>query len=160
MKTLYQAMVLMAVQSCFAAVAQAGTALYKSVDQQGRVTFSDAPVAGDQVEKVTVEDAGANVLSSASTQQLIKEQQDADRRSAAKKNTVEESWSERYQQAQLSVEQAERELQSAQTIQEGDMVGNALGGARPNARWIERLEQAEADLQARNAELDQLRRQR
>jgi hypothetical protein len=39
-------------------------------------------------------------------------------------------------------------------------VGSAYGGARPNAEWIERLEQAETDVELRRVELDKIKRQR
>jgi len=160
MKAVNKTIAVFAAQACAISALYAGTTLYKSVDDRGRVTYSDTPLAGDQVEKVAIPDGTANVLSSESAQRLIKEQEASDRQSATSQKAAEQDWSERYRQAERSVEQAERDLENAKTVQEGDLVGNALAGARPNAAWIERLEQAEANLQARRGELDQLRRQR
>ena len=160
MKAVNKTIAVFAAQACAISALYAGTTLYKSVDDRGRVTYSDTPLAGDQVEKVAIPDGTANVLSSESAQRLIKEQEASDRQSAASQKAAEQDWSERYRQAERSVEQAERDLENAKTVQEGDLVGNALAGARPNAAWIERLEQAEATLQARRGELDQLRQQR
>ena len=160
MKAANRIIVVLAAQACAISMLYAGTTLYKSVDDRGRVTYSDTPLAGDQVEKVAIPDGTANILSSESAQRLIKEQEESDRQVAASEKAARQDWNERYQQAELSVEQAERDLEDAKIVQEGDLVGNALSGARPNAAWIQRLEQAEVNLQARRSELDQLRRKR
>jgi hypothetical protein len=160
MKPVYVAMLMISALAGAGTTLYAGVTLYKSVDQDGHVTFSDAPTAGQSVESIELPSDNANVLASDSAQALIKEQGKADRQSETSRKTAEASWSDRYQQAQRDVEQAELELEEAQTIQEGDIVGNALGGARPNPAWVERLERAEADLALKHEALSQVRRQR
>jgi hypothetical protein len=118
------------------------TTLYKSVDEKGNVTYSDSPPAdASRTSEIDVGDA-------------------ADREQENRSRAQRQDWQQRYDQAKAELEQAERNLQRAEEIQEGDTVGSATGGARPNAAWIERLEQAEADLEEKQRAFDRVRRQR
>ena len=84
----------------------------------------------------------------------------ADKQAENRRAADNQDWQRRYEQAQADLAEAEKALKSAQEIQEGDTVGSAYGGARPNAEWIERLEQAETDVELRRVELDKVKRQR
>lgn len=144
--------------SC-AAVAQ--TTLYKSVDAQGNVTFSDTPpVDGAAADPIEISDTPANVLPSENIQEAMEEQQQADQRAAREQQAARQDWNQRYATAKAELEEAEKNLASAQQIKEGDTVGSAFGGARPNQKWIENLEQAERDVEEKQAALDKVRRER
>lgn len=141
--------------------ALAGTTLYKSVDKQGNVTFSDAPPAdGSSAQQVEISSDNANVLPSEDVQEQIQQQQQADKQAADRESVARQDWQARYEKAQADLELAQRTLKDAKEIQEGDTVGSAFGGARPNAEWIERLEQAETDVELRQRELDSIKRER
>ncbi len=140
--------------------ALAATTLYKSVDEQGNVTFSDAPPAdGSEAEKVDVQDSG-NVLPSGDLPQQMEQQQRADTKAAQQARSEQKDWQGRYDNARDELEQAEKTLESAKEIKEGDTVGSAFGGARPNQAWIDALEQAENDVETRREALKKLERER
>ena len=137
------------------------TTLYKTVDEQGRVTYSDEPPAGaTDVQEIEVKDGDMNVLPSAGVQEQIEQQQRADQQANNRRRADNQDWQQRYEKAQADLIAAEKALESAQEIQEGDTVGSAFGGARPNAEWLERLERAESDVGLRRDELDKVKRQR
>jgi hypothetical protein len=137
------------------------TTLYKTVDEQGKVTYSDEPPAGvTDAQEIEVKDDDMNVLPSTHVQDQIEQQQRADKQAENRRAADNQDWQRRYEQAQADLAEAEKALKSAQEIQEGDTVGSAYGGARPNAEWIERLEQAETDVELRRVELDKVKRQR
>jgi hypothetical protein len=139
----------------------AATTLYKSVDEQGNVTYSDSPpTSARQTQEIEVGDENLNVMPSESIEQQMREQEAADRQRENQRRAQQQDWQQRYAQAKAELEQAERDLQQAQEVQEGDMVGSATGGARPNAAWIERLERAEAALEEKQRAFDRIRRQR
>lgn len=141
--------------------ALAQTTLYKSVDAQGNVTFSDAPPAGDgAVDEIEISDTPANVLPSETIQQQIEEQQRADKQAADRAQIAKRDWQQRYDTAVAELEEAEKNLASAQEIKEGDTVGSAFGGARPNQKWIDNLESAERELEEKQAALAKVKRER
>jgi preprotein translocase subunit SecF len=139
----------------------AATTLYKTVDEQGNVTYSDAPPAGaKEVQEIDIKDGDMNVLPSEDVQEQIKQQQRVDKQAEDSRRADNQDWQQRYEKAQAELDAAEKALESAQEIQEGDTVGSAFGGARPNAEWIERLQRAESDVEHRRGELDKVKRQR
>lgn len=138
------------------------TTLYKSVDAQGKVTYSDAPPRDGKgkAQEITIEEERTNTMPSTDLQEQMRQQQNADEASKNRQIVADQDWQRRHDRAQDDLAQAKRNLESAKQVQEGDTVGSAYGGARPNAQWIERLEQAEADVEARQRELNQIKRQR
>jgi hypothetical protein len=139
----------------------AATTLYKSVDEQGNITYSDAP-PGDarDVEEIDIKEGNMNVLPSEDVQKQIERQKQQDKQAADRQRADNQDWQQRYEEAQAELTAAEQTLESAREIQEGDTVGSAYGGARPNADWIERLERAEADVVDKQQHLHQVKRQR
>ncbi len=137
------------------------TTLYKSVDEKGNVTYSDSPPAdANRTSEIDVGDENLNVMPSENIQQQMREQEATDREQENRRRAQQQDWQQRYDQAKEELEQAERNLQRAQEIREGDTVGSATGGARPNAAWIERLERAEAEFEEKQRAFDRVRRQR
>lgn len=139
----------------------AATTLYKSVDEQGNISYSDAP-PGDakDVEEIDIKDGDLNVLPSKDVQDQIEQQQQQDKQAADRQRADNQDWQQRYEKAQAELTESQQTLESAREIQEGDTVGSAYGGARPNADWIERLERAEADVVDKQQHLDKVKRQR
>lgn len=143
------------------ASAGAATKLYKSVDENGHVTFSDSAPAGvSRAEAIDIPEDEANILPSATISDQMEQQQKEDEQAARVRQQSHNDWSEQYDRAALELEEAERELEQAQQIREGDIVGSAFGGARPNADWVERLEQAENTVQLKQEALDKIKRAR
>lgn len=140
----------------------AGTTLYKTVDENGKISYSDQPpVNGAPAEEVVVEEDGiTNILPSADLQKQIDQQQRQDKQDADRKGAADKAWQQRYRSAQSELEQAQKDLASAKEIKEGDTVGSAFGGARPNANWIENLERAEAEVAEKQDALNKIKRQR
>ncbi len=137
------------------------TTLYKSVDEKGNVTYSDSPPADpSRTSEIEVGDDNLNVMPSDNIEQQMREQEAADRERENRRRAQQNDWQQRYDQARAELEQAERTVVRAREIHEGDTVGSATGGARPNAAWIERLERAEADLQEKQRAFDRVKRQR
>ena len=141
--------------------AVAATTLYKSVDEQGNISYSDAP-PGDarEVEEIDIKQGDMNVLPSEDVQQQIDQQKQSDKQAADRQRADNKDWQQRYEQAEAELSAAQQTLESAREINEGDTVGSAFGGARPNADWIERLERAEAYVVDKQQQLDQIKRQR
>lgn len=136
------------------------TTLYKTIDEKGNVSYSDSPPANaSRTSEIDISDKDLNVLPSEGIEQQLREQKAKDSQDANRRRVEQQDWQQRYQQAKADLEQAKRNLQRAEEIQEGDTVGSAFGGARPNAEWIERLEQAEADLAQKQQAFDKIKRQ-
>jgi hypothetical protein len=141
-------------------VGSIATTLYKTTDEQGNVSYSDSPPADtSRTSEINVSDKELNVLPSEGIEQQMREQKVKDSQDANRRRAEQQGWQQRYDQAKAELDQAKRNLQRAEEIQEGDTVGSAFGGARPNAEWIERLEQAEADLVQKQRAFDKIKRQ-
>ncbi len=141
-------------------VGSSATTLYKTTDEQGNVSYSDSPpVDTSRTSEISVSDKELNVLPSEGIEQQMREQKVKDSQDANRRRAEQQSWQQRYDQAKAELDQAKLNLQRAEEIQEGDTVGSAFGGARPNVEWIERLEQAEADLAQKQRAFDKIKRQ-
>lgn len=140
--------------------AVAATQLYRSVDAQGNVSFSDQPPASGKAATVDVSTRDMNILPSEGVEAEIQRQKQVDQEAAQQRAVDQREWQARYQQAEDELAAAQQALAEAQEIKEGDTVGSAFGGARPSEAWILRLEQAEADVDARRRALQQLKRER
>lgn len=140
--------------------AAAASTLYKSVDAQGRVTYSDQPPTSGSAEAIALPADAVNILPSEGLQEEMARQREADLKAQQQRARQQQEWSARYRAAEDELAEAQRALEQARKIQEGDMVGSALGGARPNAAWVERLEQAEADVAAKQRALEAIKRSR
>ncbi len=147
------------IAGCISAGSNA-TTLYKTTDAQGNVSYSDSPPADtSRTSEINVSDKELNVLPSEDIEQQMREQKVKDSQDANRRRVEQQDWQQRYDQAKAELDQAKRNLQRAEEIQEGDTVGSAFGGARPNIEWIERLEQAEADLVRKQRAFDNIKRQ-
>ncbi|MEJ2455729.1 MAG: DUF4124 domain-containing protein [Candidatus Thiodiazotropha sp.] len=138
----------------FAMLAQAviGEEIYRTVDEQGNVTFTDTPPAGGvEVERVE--------LPSGPSEQVRRE---AEQRNQKILNAAERAEQKREQekaQKQTRVKAAEQQLQEAQAhlaeakvIKDEDRQNLAGGKRRINPDYFERVKQAELEVeQARKA---------
>lgn len=142
--------VLLAVSSAFAE-----TTLYRWVDAQGNVHYSDTtPPKGVAAEKITVQDKNINTLPADKRQ--VQEMQAEQRRQQMYQSRALDDWQRRYKAAQQELQAAREQLKQAQKIGEGDTVGSFMGGARPTEAWNNRLEAAKKNLQEKQQAVDKL----
>lgn len=123
------------------------TTLYKTVDEDGNVTFTDTPPADSDAEQIEIRN-DRNVVPSDDIRRSIEEQNQLRAQQETEKKRELERWKLRYDKAQQELKAAEQAHEDAQVLGEGDVMGSAMGGARPSEAWIERLEQSEKNLEA------------
>ena len=122
--------------------------IYESVGPGGETTFSDRKPA-DAVEvremKVAPEPAAEAVEEShRRTQQMI----DEATRTEQQRNARKVQQQTELAAAQQRVKEAEARLKEAETVREGDHIGNAGGGSRLRPEYFARVEAAKAELEA------------
>ena len=127
-----------------AAFQAAADTAYRSVDEQGNVTFSDTPVSGaTQEEKIRIEAPAPSAKDLQESRQreaeLLKAASQVDTSGAARK-------AEQQKTAQETARDAEKNLEEASRIREGDRLGTAGGGSRLTPEYQERVQEAEAEL--------------
>jgi hypothetical protein len=129
---------------------------YRSVDEQGNVTFSDRPVDGAlQQERIRIETTAPTVEQQRETrqreaalEQAAGETGDASR--AAQRASEQKA-------ARQAVEEAEKRLEEAARVREGDRIGTAGGGSRLKPGYHERVRAAEDTLEQARKDADSLR---
>jgi len=122
--------------------------IYESVGPGGEVTFSDRKPA-DAVEvkemKVAPEPTPEAVEEShRRTQRMI----DESARTEQQRNARKVRQQKELQAAKQRVKEAEARLREAETVREGDHIGNAGGGSRLRPEYFDRVEAARAELEA------------
>jgi hypothetical protein len=127
-----------------AAFQAAAESAYRSVDEQGNVTFSDTPVSGAaQEEKVKI-DAPAP---SAERQQETLQREAELQKAASQAGTASgQSQADKKKAASQNVRDAEKRLEDASQVREGDRIGTAGGGSRTTPEYQERVREAEAEV--------------
>ena len=134
--------------------------VYKSVDDTGKVIFSDKPPANaESVTPVTIKPGP----SEASVRETV-ERQRAISQAAGKLGGGEVATDGRsgqasgIQDAKALLAEAERQLDEARQIGPGDRKGTAGGGSRLSEQYRQRVEAAEAAVDAARQRLQQARR--
>lgn len=141
----------------------AAQTVYRHVDEQGNVSYSDQAPVDDASRAATTEievDTGANVISG--------EHVDANRAYTQKMNKERDADDAAMQQQRDSrkaaITRAEQSLASAQEaydqraeVRPGDFVGKAGGGTRPSQQRTDRIQRLEAELQQAKTALEQAR---
>jgi hypothetical protein len=117
---------------------------YRSVDEHGNVTFSDTPVSGAaQEEKVKIDAPAPSAASQQETRQREAELQKAASQAGA---TTSAGQADKKKAAGQNVQDAEKRLEDASQVGEGDRVGTAGGGSRLTPEYQERVREAEAEV--------------
>jgi len=131
----------------------AGTA-YRSVDEQGNVTFSDSPVPGAaQEEKVKIDVPAPSAERQQQTRQREAELQKAAGQAGASDAPGQ---SEQKKAAQQNVRDAEKRLKDASQVREGDRQGTAGGGSRLTPKYQQRVRDAEAEVERARKQMEQM----
>ena len=128
--------------------------VYRSVDKEGNITFSDAPPEGKaDVTQIEVDapppSAAAQREAEQRTQQMI---------GAAKESsqTGESSGPDKADQvraAEQSLKEAQSNLEEAKVVGPGDRRGTAGGGSRLTPEYLQRVEKAEQQVEAARQQL-------
>jgi hypothetical protein len=127
-----------------AAFQAAAESAYRSVDEQGNVTFSDTPVSGAaQEEKVKIDAPAPSAERQQETLQREAELQNAASQAGAASSA---SQADKKKAASQNVRDAEKRLEDASQVREGDRIGTARGGSRLTPEYQERVREAEAEV--------------
>ncbi len=138
----YQKLLLVILAS--AAFQAAAQTAYRSVDEQGNVTFSDTPVSGAaQEEKVRIDAPAPTAKDLQETRQREAELQKAAGQAGASRAA---SQVDREKTASQNVREAEKRLEDTRQVREGDRLGTAGGGSRLTPEYQERVREAEAEV--------------
>jgi hypothetical protein len=116
----------------------------RSVDDQGNVTFSDKPVSGTtQVEQVSID---APAPSAEGQQEAQRREADLQKAASQAGTTSTPGKANQRKAARQEVEGAEKRLEEATQVREGDRIGTAGGGSRLTPEYQERVRDAEAEV--------------
>ena len=140
----------------------AAESVYKSVDKDGNVTYSQKPptTKGDKsrTQEVPI-DPNQNVSPSEKPSHI--ESHEAEQKSRAapeRSNATNEELSrrERIANAEAAVQQAEAALAAGQETQPGDFMGRADGGVRPTQQRMERINSLQRAVDEAKANLERV----
>jgi flagellar motor protein MotB len=138
----HQKLLLMVIAT--AAFQAAAETTYRSVDEQGNVTFSDKPASGAaQEEQVTIDAPAPSAERQQETRQRESELQQAADQAGASGTP---SQADQKKAARKAVQDAEKDLEEARQVREGDRKGTASGGSRLTPEYLERVREAEAEV--------------
>ena len=146
--------------------------IYRVVDADGKVTFTDQPPANsnDLIETVADTDPQQNITPSPESlaekhPEWLKEAQEKRAQAEKHKQRVQQSqqqsrqeWKRELNAAKANVKEAELMLEIGREPTEGDFVGNAGGGARPSSDYLKRLSFLEKNLADANRQLLKVQR--
>lgn len=156
-------------------VATLNAEVYKVIDSNGKVIYTDKPpqnIPEEQVEQLeAIKKDDANIIASPETvagndpewireQRKLREQQaeEAQLNQLEKKNEQIKQWKEDYIAAKVALKEAKQAQKEGVEIADGDYVGNAGGGARPSSSYLQRVAGLKADLLNAKKELKRLKR--
>jgi len=128
---------------------------YRSVDDQGNVTFSDSPVSGAaQKEKIRID---APAPSTDRVQETRQRESELQKAASQTGTSPAPNRAEQRKAAQQNVRDAEKRLEEAKQVREGDRRGTAGGGSRLLPAYHERVRAAEANVEHAREQLQQTR---
>lgn len=128
--------------------------VYESVDDRGNVTFSDSvPADAVVAEPITVTPAPAP---NADLEPRLSRDNAAARSAEGSQNQRQRAMEQQRAAAQQRVEAAEANLAEARQIGEGDRQGKVGGGSRLTPAYLQRVQDAEQELQQAQKALQQV----
>ena len=127
--------------------------VYRSVDEQGNVTFSDKAVGNaKQEEKISIDAPAPSTKKQLEARQREAELQNAASQAGAPSAPGKSNQKKAGAQA---VRDAERRLEEDKQVREGDRSGTAGGGSRLTPAYHERVREAEAELEQARKQMKQ-----
>jgi len=157
----------------FTLMAAANAEVYRVVDAEGKITFTDNPPENshDLVEKVPETDPQQNITPTPESllenqPEWLKEAQEKRAQATKNKNRDKQiqyqqnkkDWQRSLKTAKANVKKAQLMLDIGSEPTEGDFVGNAGGGARPSSDYLKRLTLLEKNLADAKRHLLQVQR--
>jgi hypothetical protein len=137
--------------------ALASAQVYRSVDEQGNVTYSAEPPAdAREVEPVEIQ-PGPSEAQQREAERRTRELQNAGGGSG-KDGAPGQSKKQGVQEAKAQLEAAERKLEQAKQVGPGDRQGTAGGGSRFTDSYRKRVSDAEAGVEAARQRLKEAQR--
>ncbi|RDH80992.1 MAG: DUF4124 domain-containing protein [endosymbiont of Escarpia spicata] len=135
-------------------VANAET-VYRSVDESGQVTYSDAPGKGrSDVVKMP---SGPSSEAKRETQVREKEIRDAANKAGRLRQSGDQQRVVNISEAERNLQAAEAKLSDAKILRDEDRQSTAGGGRRIRPEYFERIKQEEAAVEAARKKLQQAR---
>lgn len=132
--------------------------VYRTVDKDGNIHFSDTPPPGSTTtEEITIDapppSADRVRESEADAKRAIKQADiEQTRRDAAREERTAE-----LREAEKALKLAEKNLEEAKVVREGDTRGKAGGGTRLTSQYMKRVKAAEKDLAEAQRKMDQFK---
>ena len=117
---------------------------YRSVDEQGNVIYSDKPVAGTvQEEQIRID---APAPSAGQKQDAKQREADLQRAAGQAGSSPAPDRASQKPSSRQAVRDAEKRLEEAVQVREGDRLGTAGGGSRLTPEYQERVRRAEEEV--------------
>jgi hypothetical protein len=127
-----------------AAFQVAAETAYRSVDEHGNVTFSDTPVGGAAQEDQVRIDAPAP--SAERRKESLRREAELQKAASQAGTSSAPGRADQKKTAQQNVRDAEKRLEEASQVREGDRKGTASGGSRLTPEYQERVRKAEEEV--------------
>mgnify|MGYP001546690587 FL=1 len=142
---------------CLLAVSGSLTAqqVYRSVDEQGNVSYSGEPPANAQAVETISVDPGPSADQRREAEKRASEMEQA-AQGAVESASESEARRQMVREAQENLMSAEKALEEAKVVGPGDRKGTASGGSRLTEAYQERVEAAEADVAAARKNLQEV----
>lgn len=138
----------------------AAQTVYKSVDAEGNITFSDAPGPGGESTPVAIDAPPPSAESVAESQERAEKMVEAASiESAAEADSGAEKAAQ-IKEAEESLKAARAQLEEAKVVGPGDRKGTASGGSRLTPEYQERVQEAERQVQDAQSHLKDVKSSR
>jgi hypothetical protein len=129
---------------------------YRSNDNEGNVMFSDAPVPGAAQEtQIQIDAPEPSAQSRQQSEQQLQETLEAAGMDETAPVSTGTSPAQRQEAARKRLESAEQGQQEAEVVGPGDRKGTASGGSRLTPEYIQRVQEAEQEVEQARQELQE-----
>lgn len=126
---------------------------YRSVDEQGNVTFSDKPVSS-AAKQISIDAPAPSVARQQEAQQRETELQKGASQIGTSSAPGKTNQKKTTRQA---AQDAEKHLEEASQVREGDRIGTAGGGSRLTPEYHERVREAEVEVDRARKQMEETR---
>lgn len=135
----------------------AAETVYRTVDKDGNIIFSDEPPADrSNTEEITIDAPPPPADRARESERDAQRAIDRANRDQARRDAASEARSVEYRLAEKAVVQAKKDLDAAKKVGPGDTRGKIGGGTRPTVAYLERVEKAKKQLAEAQQKLDSL----
>lgn len=134
---------------------------YRSVDEQGNVTFSDAPLPGAADEtQININAPTPSPVEVEQSRKQADELLDAAGLTGTSGGSESGAAPDRAAQrsaAQRALQEAEQNLEATREVGPGDRIGTASGASRLTPQYLERVQQAEQKVERARQQLEAIK---